>query len=177
MDGSFLNNFALSQAVFFGGILGSIMISIVICAIVFYVIFIVAYLKILVKAGEKGWKALIPFYNVYLMYKIVNMKSWFWYLIGMSICAEIMILADSYQYNINFNQINIFDIAAHPMTSIAVIGMSIISLTALVIYVYRTSKVFGHGDGFAIGLLFFPYIFWLILAFGKSDYDKKRLKK
>ena len=84
--------------------------------------------------------------------------------------------ADGYPYGLNAQQIATFNPMVHPMTAIALVGISIIYLTANIIYVYRTSKVFGHGPLFAVGLFFFPYIFWLILAFGKSDYDKKRLK-
>lgn len=29
------------------------------------------------KAGEKYWKGFVPFYNTYLMYKIVGLKGWF----------------------------------------------------------------------------------------------------
>ncbi len=166
-----------SQAAFWGGLVGSMLVSIFIGLAIYYILFIIAYWKILVKAGEKGWKALIPIYNVYLMYKIVNMKSWFWYLIGISICAEIMMAVDGYPYGVTAEQMSTLSITAHPMTVIALVGVSIITLIATIIYVYRTSKVFGHGIGFAIGLFFLPFIFWLILAFGNSKYDKKRLKK
>jgi hypothetical protein len=37
--------------------------------------------KIFEKAGEAGWKSIIPIYNVYIMYKIVGMKNWFWYIL------------------------------------------------------------------------------------------------
>lgn len=177
MGGTSLNNYSPSQAAFLGGFVGTIFMSVCIFAVIYYIIFIIAYWKILVKAGEKGWKALIPFYNVYMMYKIVKMKSWFWYLIGMSICAEIMMLADGYPYGVNASQMATFDPVTHPMTAIAIAMILFVSLIAMVIYVYRTSKVFGHGNLFAAGLFFFPYIFLLILGFGKSDYNKKRLKK
>lgn len=166
-----------TQALFAGSIIGSMLIGIYICAFIFYIIYVIAYWKILTKAGEKGWKALIPVYNTYLMYKIVNMKSWFWYLIGISICAGIMMTFDGYQYGVTIDQMQYLSLTNHPMTLIATVGLSIITLIATIIYVHRTSKVFGHGTGFAIGLFFLPYIFWLILAFGKSKYDKKLLKK
>lgn len=35
------------------------------------ILVIVAMWKIFQKAGEPGWKAIIPFYNSYTMYKIV----------------------------------------------------------------------------------------------------------
>ena len=34
------------------------------------------------------------------------------------------------------------------------------------------SKKFGHSFWFALGLVFFPPIFWLILGFNKSSYHK-----
>jgi hypothetical protein len=42
--------------------------------------------KIFEKAGEAGWKSIIPIYNVYIMYKIVGMKNWFWYSILIPFC-------------------------------------------------------------------------------------------
>jgi hypothetical protein len=34
----------------------------------------------------------------------------------------------------------------------------------------KVARSFGKGDGFAVGLIFLPTIFSLILAFGKSEY-------
>ena len=39
------------------------------------VLLLIAGWKILTKAGEKGWKAIIPFYNMYTMVKIVDGKG------------------------------------------------------------------------------------------------------
>ena len=41
------------------------------------VFMIVCQWKIFAKAGEDGWKALIPFYNSYILYKIVWGNGWF----------------------------------------------------------------------------------------------------
>lgn len=38
------------------------------------------------------------------------------------------------------------------------------------------AKAFGHGTGFAIGLILLPFIFMLILAFGSSQYQLQREK-
>ena len=43
------------------------------------IILIIALWKAFTKAGEAGWKAIIPIYNAYIMYKIAGYKSWFWY--------------------------------------------------------------------------------------------------
>jgi hypothetical protein len=60
----------------------------IIIAIVWGILAIVAMWKIFTKAGEAGWKSIIPIYNVYIMYKIVGMKNWFWYtLIAAFVCG------------------------------------------------------------------------------------------
>lgn len=167
-----------TEAAFVGGIVGSTLVFILTGALIFYILYIIANWKIFKKAGEPGWKSIIPIYNVYIMFKIVNMKSWFWYLLCISLCAGIMMTVDGFNPNMmTSEQIMNFNYGAHPMTIIGLIMESVVTLIATIIYVHRTSKVFGHGTGFAIGLFFFPFIFWLILAFGSSKYDKKLLKK
>ena len=42
----------------------------------FYVLIIVAKWKIFTKAGQEGWKALIPIYNVVVLYKIIGLSPW-----------------------------------------------------------------------------------------------------
>lgn len=44
--------------------------------IAFYVLIIVAQWKIFVKAGQEGWKAIIPIYNVVILYKIIGLSPW-----------------------------------------------------------------------------------------------------
>ena len=48
----------------------SILLVISVIVIIFSVIMIVATWKIFSKAGEEGWKSLIPFYNSYILFKI-----------------------------------------------------------------------------------------------------------
>ena len=42
----------------------------------FYVLIIVAQWKIFTKAGQEGWKALIPIYNVVVLSKIIGLSPW-----------------------------------------------------------------------------------------------------
>lgn len=37
---------------------------------------IIAYWKVFVKAGQPGWKSLIPIYNIYILYKIAWGSGW-----------------------------------------------------------------------------------------------------
>ncbi len=48
----------------------------------------------------------------------------------------------------------------------------VINIIFSIIFTHNFSKKFGHGVGFTIGLLFFPIIFFPVLAFGKSTYEQ-----
>jgi uncharacterized membrane protein YhaH (DUF805 family) len=48
---------------------------------VVYVLLVIALWKIFVKAGQPGWKALIPFYNYWTLCVIVGKPGW-WSLLG-----------------------------------------------------------------------------------------------
>lgn len=45
--------------------------------LVFVVIFIIAYWKIFTKAGQPGWKSIIPIYNLITALNIVGMSGWY----------------------------------------------------------------------------------------------------
>lgn len=40
------------------------------------VLLVIAWWRIFVKAGEEGWKSIIPFYNTYTMFKIAWGNGW-----------------------------------------------------------------------------------------------------
>jgi hypothetical protein len=44
------------------------------------ILIIAAYWKIYTKAGQPGWAAIIPIYNIYVLLKIVG-KPWWWLLL------------------------------------------------------------------------------------------------
>ena len=156
-----------------GGVVGTILVVTIISVIIAYILQIIAWWKIFVKAGEKGWKALIPFYNVYIFYKIVGMKNWFWGIIGMAILASIVSVATGFNTEKlsqnSFSGANLLGAIVYAITGIA-------SCIIQIIQSVRVSKAFGHGAGFALGLIFLTPIFLLILGFGRSKYDKKVVK-
>ena len=45
--------------------------------LVIFVIAIVAFWKVFTKAGEAGWKSIIPIYNIIILLKIVG-RPWWW---------------------------------------------------------------------------------------------------
>ena len=114
------------------------------------ILVIVAMWKIFQKAGEPGWKAIIPFYNSYTMYKIVWGTKFFWINFGIGVLTGI----------INFLPPLAF---LRYMSSIAGFVIEVMLLNKL-------AKSFGHGTGFTIGLIFLPYVFLLILGFGSDEF-------
>ena len=54
------------------------MLWIIIIAV--WVLIIAAWWQIFTKAGEEGWKAIIPIYNIIILLKIVG-REWWWILL------------------------------------------------------------------------------------------------
>ncbi len=47
--------------------------------LVIWVLVVIAQWKIFTKAGEAGWKSIIPFYNMYITFRIAGRNGW-WFL-------------------------------------------------------------------------------------------------
>ena len=64
---------------------GSILLLLFIGALVlaFYILYIVSLWKLFKKAGKKGWEAIIPFYNTWVLVEISGL-NWWYFLIAIS---------------------------------------------------------------------------------------------
>ena len=114
--------------------------------IAFAVLTIVGLWKTLSKAGLPGWAAIIPFYNEYNVVKMSNRPLYFfWIILACSLFAWIPLLG-----------------------FVLIIG-------AFVLWVFIALDIaanFGQGTGFAILLIIFPWIMFLILGFGSATYNR-----
>lgn len=124
-------------------------------ALVWWILQIIANWNIFTKAGEAGWKSLIPIYGDYVSYKIAWQTSYFWLSFILGIVA-------SYVSSANLNE-SIF------LTVIATL-LRIMIAVINIMYCIKLSRAFGHGIGFAIGLILLQPIFLLILGFGSDQY-------
>lgn len=124
-------------------------------ALVWWILQIIANWNIFTKAGEAGWKSLIPIYGDYVSYKIAWQTSYFWLSFILGIVA-------SYVSSANLNE-SIF------LTVIATL-LRIVIAVINIMYCIKLSRAFGHGIGFAIGLILLQPIFLLILGFGSDPY-------
>ena len=59
---------------------------------------------------------------------------------------------------------------------IMAIAVCIFAVVISIMYANRTSKAFGHGILFTLGLIFLSGIFMLVLGFDSSKYNKKLVK-
>jgi len=168
-----MEGLSTGEAAFLGGFVGSILMSLIICGTIFYVLQVIAGWKIFKKAGEKGWKALIPFYNTYIFFKIAGMKKWFWTILGLAFLTGIISAVTG--FNSSNIQSNTYT-GANLFGAIVYFSTGIFAAVIEIWFSIRVSKVFGHGVGFAIGLIFLSPIFLLILGFGSSKYNKKLAK-
>ncbi len=119
------------------------------------VIVIAGAWKIFQKAGQEGWKCLIPFYNAVVLLKIIGKPTW-WIL---PLCVPFIISAG-------------ISIAAPTNSGAQLIGMAlnIIGYVYLVWAYNMLSKSFGKTEGFTVGLIFLGFIFIPILGFGDARY-------
>jgi hypothetical protein len=69
------------------------------------------------------------------------------------------------------NFIVLLKIVKRPIWWIVLMLIPIVNIVILVILLVDLAKAFGHGVGFALGLIFLGFIFALILGFGSSTYQ------
>ncbi|MDO4847574.1 MAG: DUF5684 domain-containing protein [Clostridiaceae bacterium] len=106
------------------------LIPAIIIGVICCVIGIVAMWKIFTKAGEAGWKSIIPILNIYTYVKIADGNG-----------VKFLLLC-----------------------------IPIVNIIFGIIFTVKFGKAFGKSGGFIAGLIFLPFIFMLILAFGSAQY-------
>ncbi len=103
------------------------------------------------KAGQPVWIALVPFYNIYIQYKISWDVTWFWIYIG-GLTAYMLLHGHNWFFN--------------GISCLALLISFGISLMAA----FQLAKSFGKDNTFAIGLFFLGPVFLLILGLDQSQY-------
>lgn len=69
-----------------------------------------------------------------------------------------------------YNLIVLLEICGKPWWWFFLMLIPIVNIVIIIIVYIELAKSFGHGAGFALGLMFLGIIFWPILAFGSSKY-------
>ncbi len=152
------------------------LIKYLILPVIFFFIDAIIHWNIFKKSGENSKYAFIPFYRVYILYRIIDLsKIWFWVYVGLVAVGKIL----------NVLSLTVPDIIAFRIINVIVL------VGDLIIHILITDQLgnsFGKKKGFKIGYFFLPTIFAFILAFDKSEYigpngvklsksKRKKLKK
>lgn len=69
-----------------------------------------------------------------------------------------------------YNYIVLLEVAKKPVWWIILFIIPLVSMVIGVIVIHNLSKVFGQGAGFTLGLIFLPFVFFPLLAFGNYTY-------
>ena len=117
------------------------------------ILMLVAKWKIFTKAGQQGWKSLIPVYSTYVEFSFTWSR-----LQGILVLA--CLLVSRVITGIAPSDSVIYGLAAIPAIYAGVAGL---------IQMHKLSQSFGHGIGFTLGLVFLNPIFLMILGFGKDS--------
>ena len=70
-----------------------------------------------------------------------------------------------------YNAVLLMKIAGKPGWWVLLMFVPIANIIVVIMMDIGLARNFGRSDGFAIGLIFFPYIFLAILGFGDSQYS------
>ena len=164
---------------------GSVILSfilIIVLFIVFYIMRVIGRALLFRKAGEKSYKAFIPFYSSFVHCKIVGVNR-IWFLIYIFIFLLMLSfgafpdlasrLFENYEYYYEYYNINVY------MSNLRFIfWISYLIYGSIVSY--KTSKAFGKSSIYSFGLLFCPPIFYFLLGRDSSKYqfeESNNLKK
>ncbi len=123
---------------------------------IWYILLACGLFQVFRKAGQEGWKAIIPIYNLYICFKIAGRESFFW------LWGGCMLLAGLCSWMSGF--ILLF------WVGIIAWVLSIVAALLLADMWFCLSQAFGHGLPFALGLIFLNPLFIIILGFGSDRY-------
>lgn len=128
------------------------------------------------KMGLPGWKGLIPYYSMYVLFEKLWDTKKFWRMI-IYLCIFVGVFLFSYVFLIIGIAIGASSDAGVGAVILLIIGilMMIASVVMLVLTLViqfqlfkRLAAAFGLQNGWAWGLLFIPYVMLLIIGFNKK---------
>ena len=146
------------------GLLAGMGTGMIVLSLALLVFMIICEWRVFEKAGEPGWKCLIPIYNAYIYMKICWEGKYFFYMILGMVAAVLLSSVGAASNSSALAGIGGF------LMIVAYIAIFVIDVIAMI----KLAKRFGKGGGFAVGLILLNTIFLAILAFDSSDYDRAR---
>lgn len=122
------------------------------------VLSIVSMWMVFSKAGEGGWKILIPIYNEYIRFKIADCKKRYWVSLALSIVSVGLLFFGAWDQLLAGGAVCLM------AACVLLLVVWIIGITVN----FKMARVFGLPGVFGLGLWLLPVIFYAILAFSGS---------
>lgn len=131
--------------------------------LIYYAALTVAQWHIFKKAGEKGWKALIPFYSIFVSHHLIGMRH-IWFILDIVFWVTEVVL-------------EIIEGTPHWIEDAFFYMALIFTLVSEILHIMKLCYCYTKSELFGIGLFVLPPVFSLILAFDKSEYNPPRSHK
>lgn len=141
-----------------GGLIAGIMMFIVVLIIISLVIEtlkLIGTWKMLTKAGESGWKSLIPFYNQWTLCKVAGISP-YWVL-------EIIVVS-------MINSVLSGILGSNVISGILSLIVYANTIYFWVILSISLAKSFGKDTGFGVATVFFSFITYPMMGMGSATY-------
>lgn len=121
------------------------------------------------KAGQGGWKILIPIYNVYTKFKIAHAKKRFWFCFLLTVAIP-FVTASAVAGIINdIRLVGGFGIGDYNI--VGILGGLALALVIIIVNItvnFSMAKAFDLPGIFGLGLWLLPTIFYAIIAFNSD---------
>lgn len=150
--------------------------------LIFAVLTIIGLWNMFNKAGEPGWGAIIPYYNTYLLYKIADMKKMFWLFLITSITTVVLFFVFIIAMVASIVSIGTYSSNGIYGLMGSFLGFSVVFLAAFVIGLVlkimnaiKIAQVFNLSGGYAVGIIFLPWLFYMIIGLSKDIHYKNRI--
>ncbi|MBP3708709.1 MAG: hypothetical protein J6J36_08980 [Clostridia bacterium] len=170
----------------------------IVMLIVSYVVEAIAFRACMKKAGVEGWKAFIPVYNLYVMYKTVGLNGFLSVFRAIYIIAEIIIVISTMSFMGKLDDlvseskkaeksiisaIEVSNSAKKVEKEVEEFTGNLLSVTILsyvgsigafivgIFFAIKMRTAYNLPGGFIAGLIIVPVIFYFIVGFGKYEYQ------
>lgn len=129
----------------------------------YYLFLTIAQWKLFKKAGEKGWKAFVPVYSLFVSHHLIGM-SHIWFILDMILWVVEVVLE--------------FVEGIPPLIEDTFFTIALVlAVIAELLHIMRLCYCYTKSELFGIGLFVIPPLFSMILAFGKSEYHPPRSRR
>ena len=162
------------MGVVFGGAVAMIYIGLLVFSLALSVVMLVARYKLFEKAGEAGWKAIIPFYWSIVLSKIATGKktlgavfvaaySVFWIAYISFYYRQMVMLMGNLEGSMSAS-----DAASIMLFSLFVMVLSIGMAVLNGILMFKLAKSYGKSEGWCVAMIFLSGILIIAMGFDKD---------